>query len=106
MILNLLIVIILIMSSIWFITLKLEFTSLNLMRVILSSLCAYYHFTQYNGMSAVLTDHKLKESHELEIVYMYLSTSMAYTTSNSIYGFNCLQYYMHTNILSNNILSI
>ena len=41
---------------------ELSFIILNLIRVVFTVLHMYYHFKQYNGMSAVLTELNLRVS--------------------------------------------
>ena len=74
------------------ITLELVSIILNLLRLILSGLCAYYHFNQYNGTSAVLADFKMKESHELEMIYMDPSTSTVIILSMDFVVYNIIIY--------------
>ena len=70
MILDPLVVIISNMPSIWVTIFELLFIILNLIRVIFTALCMYYHFKQYDGASPVFTELKLKEFHELEAIYV------------------------------------
>ena len=56
-------------------TLELSFILLNINKIVLSWLCAYCHYNQYNGTSGVLAEQKMKWYRKLEMIYVDTSTS-------------------------------
>ena len=48
------------MPLIWVIVFEFSFILLNIVKIILSTLCAYCHCNQYNGTAAILVEQKIK----------------------------------------------